>query len=385
MNQIYSTTHRMGKSIFFLLPMLLIMFVFMTGGNLNFNGWIYTTSFIMTYLFFAYLFFMILYSGKTDKYRAIGFVVMALLFCLTFMANMAKARGNVTFSSNEIYACEIPFCHIVTTMVLLPMVVKQTIIFPGSLVDGFASIASMLVIVAGVMIALGRGFCSWGCFYGGWDDGASRILKKPVIKKINRGFRWFSFVVLVIIALVSAFQLSPFYCDWLCPFKAVTEFEEITSTTVLFKAIVFWSLFIGLVIVLPILTKKRVQCATFCPMGALLSITDKINIFSVKINKKKCVDCKACMKVCPSLSLGESDIKKGVASFSCTKCGKCIDKCPKDAIHFHIKGTPIDKGITASRMLFLYPAFTFLMIFGSGNIMQGLMYIFKLISTGHLY
>lgn len=354
----------------------------MGGGRLWFDNWKYTVAVWSAFVFFASLFFMILYSGKSDKYRAIGFVTIAIFFCISFMTNLVETRGGVTFSSDESLACEIPFCHIVTTMVIIPMAIKQTIIFPGSLIDGYASIAGMLLIVLGAMIALGRGFCSWGCFYGGWDEGASRILKKPIIKKVNRGFRWFSFALLVVVAIISAFELGPFYCDWLCPFKAVTEFEEITSTTVIYKTIVFWSLFIGITILLPLLTKKRIQCAAFCPMGALMSLTNKINIFKVKIDKDKCINCKICVKTCPTLSIGENDITKGVASFTCTKCGKCIDKCPKDAIHYNISGTRVDK-VNASRVIFLYAAFTFMVILNSGSLINGLYRLINFISTGN--
>lgn len=379
MQHSYATTHKVGKSLLWFLPMGLIIVFFQTGLDFHFSDWKDAAGTVVSCLFLGTLFFMMLYSGRTDRWRAIGFVTIAVLFCVTFMTNLVQMRGGVTFSSEESLACEIPFCHIVTTMVILPMAIKQTIIFPGSLIDGFASIASMLVIVVGVMLALGRGFCSWGCFYGGWDEGASRLLKKPVIKHINRGFRWFSFALLGAVAIISAIELNPFYCDWLCPFKAVTEFEEITSTTVVFKTIIFWSLFVGLVIVLPLLTKKRMQCGTFCPMGALMSLSNKINIFNVKIDKDKCVNCKACIKACPTFSIGEQDIVKGRASFTCTKCGKCIDKCPKNAIHYHIAGTSVNRGKNAARLIFLYAAFSFMLILNGSSISHGIQYLLNII------
>lgn len=242
----------------------------------------------------------------------------------------------------------------------------------------------MLVIVIGVMIALGRGFCSWGCFYGGWDDGTSRILRKPVIKKVNPAFRWASFAVLIIVAIMSLLLVGPFYCDWLCPFKTVTEFEKVTSFTVLLKTISFISLFAALVIILPLLTKKRIQCTTFCPMGALCSLSNKINVFDVSIDKEKCNDCMLCTKVCPTMSLEKQDVEKGKPSITCMKCGKCIDSCKRSAINYHIKGTPVGKRVTLARMLFLYPAFTLLVVFTSGTMQQGIVLLVKLFTTGSL-
>jgi Polyferredoxin len=290
----------------------------------------------------------------------------------------------MAFSNETMLACEIPFCHIVTTMMIIPAAITQTIVFPGSILEGFASIASMLVIVIGVSISIGRGFCSWGCFYGGWDDGFASLRKKPVIKNVNPSYKWMSFAILLIVALSAAASLSPVYCDWLCPFKTITEYEKVTSVEIFFKTVVFLSIFIGLVVVLPILTKKRIQCATFCPMGALLSFTNKVNIFGLRIDKNKCTNCRLCVKTCPTLSIDLKDVEKGRPSFTCTKCGKCIDACPKDAIHYHVKGTPADKNYTLNRLLFLYAGFTLLVIFAAGSLQQSVQLLIKLFTTGSL-
>lgn len=290
----------------------------------------------------------------------------------------------MTFDQENLLACEIPFCHIVTTMVIIPMALTSSVIFPGSIIGGFASIASMLVIVIGVSLALGRGFCSWGCFYGGWDDGTSRLLRKPRIKKINPVFRWMSFSVLLLVAIFAAATLNPVYCDWLCPFKTVTEFEKVTSITIFFKTVVFLSLFAGLVIILPVLTGKRIQCATFCPMGALLSLTNKINAFDVRIDAEKCSQCNKCVNACPTLSLSASNMASGAPSITCMKCGKCIDTCTKRAIHYHIKGTPVNRNYSWARNLFLFPSFLLLVVFTGGPMQNGIILLFNFLKTGNL-
>jgi ferredoxin-type protein NapH len=380
----YQTKRKMGKSILLLLPMILLTFIFITGGQPDFSTPARIAAFLITFLFFNYLFYRMLYTGRTDRYRATGFIALALFFALTFIVNLINQRGSMSFSNENFLSCEIPFCHIVITMILIPVAVTKSIIFPGSIIEGFASVSSMIVIWFGVSLAIGRGFCSWGCFYGGWDDGTSRILKKPVIRKINPVFRWMAFAVLMLVAFWSALALSPQYCNWLCPFKTVTEFERVTSFETLMKTIVFVSLFAGLVVILPILTRKRIQCATFCPMGALCSLTNKVNVFEVRIDKNRCNDCKKCIRTCPTLSISETDIASGKPSVTCMKCGKCIDNCSRQAIHYHIKGTPVDKNRTWARMLFLYPSFTLLVIFAGGTMQQGILLLIKLVQTGSL-
>ena len=75
------------------------------------------------------------------------------------------------------------------------------------------------------------------------------------------------FAVLLMVALTSAAALLPTYCSWICPFKAVTEFEQVASVESATKAGIFLSLFGGLVIALPVMTRKRTQCSFLCPHG----------------------------------------------------------------------------------------------------------------------
>ncbi len=145
----------------------------------------------------------------------------------------------MSFSEADIVECRIPFCHLVIPMMILPAAFTKSIIFPGSIIDGFASIASMVVLWLVATIVLGRGFCSWGCFYGGWDDGFSSLRKKPVVRKISEIWKWMPFAVLLMVSLTAALTLVPTYCDWICPFKAVTEFEQVTSVESAAKAGVF--------------------------------------------------------------------------------------------------------------------------------------------------
>jgi ferredoxin-type protein NapH len=383
-NAVYSTEGSIWKSLLLTFPMIFLILLFITGGKPDFSTPEKAFAFLVTFLFLIYLFFRILYTGKTDRYRAMGFITLAVFFALTFIVNLVKARGAMTFNNENLLSCEIPFCHIVTTMIIIPVALTNSIIFPGSIIHGFASIASMLVIVIGVSLSLGRGFCSWGCFYGGWDDGTSRILRKPKIKKINPVFRWMSFAVLLIVAITSAMSLNPVYCDWLCPFKTVTEFEKVTSFEILMKTIVFLSLFAALVIILPLFSKKRIQCATFCPMGALLSLANKVNVFDVRINSEKCSSCEKCTNNCPTLSLSMEDLKRGMPSVTCMKCGKCIDTCSKHAIHYHIKGTPVNKNYSWARNLFLFPSFMLLVIFLGGPMQSGIELLINLVKTGSL-
>jgi len=378
----YSTVGKFWKSLLVCLPMFLLLFVFLSEGSPDFSNINRTIAFLFVFLGFNYLFFRIIYTGKTDRYRAVGFIAYAVFLSFVFILNMVEANRGMSFDSADLLQCNIPFCHLVISMILIPVAITNSIIFPGQILGGFAPISSMIIIWLLASLALGKGFCSWGCFYGGWDDGFSRILKKTKLKNVNIIFRWFPFAVLLLVAISSAMLLSPTYCDWICPFKTVTEFEAVTSVETLIKTIIFLSLFAGLVVILPILTRKRMQCTTLCPLGALNSFTNKINAFDIRIDKEQCTECGKCIRECPTLSIDENSYKTGKVHFTCCKCGKCIDVCQSHAIHYHVKGTPVNKALTVSRNLFVFGGFLFLAVFSGGTFQWGIYKIVNLVTTG---
>jgi ferredoxin-type protein NapH len=371
------------KTVLICIPFILLSYILMSQGK-PIRGNLYFVSFYAVFIGVNVLFFLMLLSGKTYRYRKYFFVPYAFLFAIMFMTNMVEMRGSIVVTQSNMISGETPFCHMVIPMMLVPAVINKTIIFPGSLLNGWASIAAMFVIWIGAAIALGRAWCSWACFYGGFDEGFSSIKKKAVVR-ISRKWILLPFGILIAVALVSAATLSPVYCDWLCPFKAVTEFEEIISFKTLVAAVIFYLIFVFFVIVLPILSGKRTQCALFCPFGAFQSLTNKINIFEIRADLSKCIKCGKCIRICPTMSIDEESLSKGKATITCTKCGRCIDECPSGALSYHIKGTPIGMRMNLSRVLFLYTAFLFAAVIGSGFMTKGVYRILMFATTGSFF
>ncbi len=242
----------------------------------------------------------------------------------------------------------------------------------------------MIVLWIGAMIALGRGFCSWGCFFGGLEDGFSRVRRKAWIRKIGEHWTYLPYAVLIVVVVMSAVLLTPFYCDWLCPFKTVTEYFEVNSFERVLQFLIFVGLFLGLVVILPILSRRRTQCGLFCPMGAFQSFANKVNPFEIRIDRGQCLDCNKCVRECPTFSLDSASVALGRTRISCVKCGKCVDECPTGAVSYHIKGTEPHLKPARARLLFLYPAFLFLTVFGGGMIQDGLYRILLLATTGSM-
>ena len=279
--------------------------------------------------------------GSGVIYRRIFQTVFAVGFCIAFISDLIAERGSMAITSQAMSNSELPFCHIAIPQVLLPLLVTKNIIFPARITGHYASVASMILIWLVCTLTVGRGWCSWICFYGGWEEGFSHVAKKPRIRLLpkNKELREFHFGFFFFIVLASLCELACIYCEWFCPFKLVTEFSPVDSIPSLIATIMFVGLFIGLVVVLPILTKKRTQCSSLCPFGAFASLTDRFSIFQMKIDTGKCSGCMKCASACPFSAIDIKTIqeKKGHPEITCAKCGECVSVCPNKAISYDFR------------------------------------------------
>ncbi len=371
------------RAILLTVPMFLLTFLMLAGGPPPHEAG-RLVPFLITFALVNVLFYKMLRTGRTERYRAILFIAMAVAFVLTFIPNLVETRGSMMVSRGDMIEGRTPFCHMVIPMTIIPAVLTRTIVFPGHLLGGFAPIAGMIILWLAASLALGRGFCAWGCFFGGIEDGFSRLLRRARIRKIPRIWSYLPYAILLTIVLTSAAAMSPTYCMWLCPFKSVTEFEQVTSTRTVVQAGICFSLFGALVVALPILTRKRTQCGLFCPFGAFQSFTNHVNPFEVKVDRTACTDCRRCLKACPTFSIDEESVQRSSARISCCKCGACVDACPEGAAVFHIRGTNLRASPERARLLFIYPAFLFLATMSGGMIQAAIHRLVLLVTTGRM-
>jgi polyferredoxin len=230
----------------------------------------------------------------------------------------------------------------------------------------------MVALWLGATLVLGKGWCAYGCFFGGLEEGFAAIARKARLRKISPRWRLVPWAVLAAIVLLSAAMFEPTYCAWLCPFKAVTEFPEVNSLETAVQTGIFLTLFLGLVVVLPVLTKKRTQCAFFCPFGAFQSLFNKINVFDIRVDRTNCGDCVSCQRSCPILALDKHSVQAGGTRLSCMRCGACVDVCHKDAAVWHIKGAGVNSAPEKARLMYLYAAWAFAVMFGGSIIANSL-------------
>jgi len=363
-----------GKSLLLTLPMLLWSLL-MFSRTLTLPGAAPKIAALAALALMVTLFFLMVKTRETFRWRRIFFVALGFLFPIGFIYELVAARGSMSIPVESMLAGDTPFCFLAIPMMILPAALTRTIIFPGSILPTASNphaMASMVAVWLGATLVLGKGWCAYGCFFGGIEEGFAAVARKARLRDLSPRWRLVPWAVLAAIVLLSAAMFEPTYCVWLCPFKAVTEFAEVNSLETAVQTGIFLTLFLGLVVALPVLTKKRTQCAFFCPFGAFQSLFNKVNVFDIRIDRGKCGDCVSCRRSCPTMALDKQSVEAGSTLLSCMRCGACVDVCHKDAAVWHIKGTGVNAAPEKARLMYLYAAWGFAVMFGGSIIANSL-------------
>jgi polyferredoxin len=73
---------------------------------------------------------------------------------------------------------------------------------------------------------------------------------------------------------------------------------------------------------------SRPFCRSFCPLGAIYSLTNRFSLARIEADDSKCTQCKACARACPI----ELDLPREIGSADCIACGDCMRACPQSGI-----------------------------------------------------
>jgi len=337
---------KLGKALLLTLPILLWALLMFSRAFQQASPAVRAAA-LLTAAFMVTLFFLMMRTYETNRWRRVFFVALGFLFPIGFIWELIAVRGSMSMPIEEMLAGNAPFCFLAIPMMIVPAALAKTIIFPGSILPTPSNphaIGVMIGLWLAATIVLGKGWCSFGCFFGGLEEGFSNVLKKARIRNISAKWRLAPWAVLAAIVLLSAATFEPIYCAWLCPFKTVTEYAEVRSLEGAVQTGIFLSLFAGLVVTLPVLTKKRTQCA----------------------------GCVSCQRSCPIQALDKDSVERGKTLMTCMKCGACVDVCHKQAAFWHIKGTAVGISSERARLLYLYAAWGFATMFGGSILANSL-------------
>lgn len=174
-------------------------------------------------------------------------------------------------------------------------------------------------------------FCSWACPLGALQESIYNI-PGLIHRRFKIPFR-FSIAIRGIVFigfLLSLFVFSNFF-HGRSFFQSVNYFG-IFNPAQLSKAALYT---LPVFLVLSFFT-FRPFCHLICPFGFVSWFIEKITLKRISLdNKAKCVDCKLCVKVCPTGAMGDKlEGKNRMIQADCWSCGKCISACPQDIVVF---------------------------------------------------
>ncbi|MBM3296894.1 MAG: 4Fe-4S dicluster domain-containing protein [Candidatus Aminicenantes bacterium] len=222
-------------------------------------------------------------------------------------------------------------------------------------------------------LVLGRVVCGWVCPLGGVHQFFSFLFKKARLHKprdVSAGpLKWKYFILLFVLAgallgLNLAGYLDPL--SFLYRSFATAVFPALGHAatglikllyalgvdgpagtlgqfleTLTLNPVYLQGFFIGLLFLAAVglnLLRERFWCRVLCPAGALLGLLSLGNVFKLKIDKTKCIDCKLCSLQCQTQAAPypEEDWKRA----ECVYCFTCGAVCPTAAVGFPTRDVP---------------------------------------------
>lgn len=184
----------------------------------------------------------------------------------------------------------------------------------------------MLISIFIIIFFFQRAFCGYICPLGFLQELFGKlgriIFKKRFVlnQKIDFYLRFIKYLILIFTVYFS-FKLSNLIIR---PFDPWVAYNHITSGEL------FVSFSIGTLILLISLLGSmlydRFFCKYLCPLGAFISLFNRVSIFKINRNASTCIKCHKCNNVCPmNINVEESSTLNNP---ECINCSECVNICP---------------------------------------------------------
>ncbi|MCJ7765083.1 MAG: NapH/MauN family ferredoxin-type protein [Thiovulaceae bacterium] len=203
-------------------------------------------------------------------------------------------------------------------------------------------IGTITVIIVYLLVG-GRSYCSWVCPYGILSEIGEKwhntLVNKKIIKErvFDHRIKYFFWAIFLGLSFTSGYLV----------------FETLNVVGILSRAIAYgWSLaFVWVLIVLmfEVFYSRRAWCTYICPIGTTYGLIGKASVLRVEWNDN-CDHCMICSDVCfenqvleiTKAKYDKQREEKGITheyitGAGCTLCGRCIDACHVDALHFDFR------------------------------------------------
>ena len=223
-----------------------------------------------------------------------------------------------------------------------PIGVIEHGLYRGNIVWQFLLFPFLIIGFVGTIF--GRAICGWVCPIGLLQrvtaKSARKFQKNTLVKRISqlgiiKYMRYTKYIVLITLVFGTTYLTGFMFTD-ICPIGFLTGTlptlvlnpSKFVPNPFFYTAFIIFILFVVLILLV-----ERGWCRYFCPVGAILSLFNKISILHVSVDKDKCIHCDLCTEACP---MG-IDVPNMYRDPECIQCGKCVDVCPTNAIKFEGK------------------------------------------------
>jgi polyferredoxin len=184
-------------------------------------------------------------------------------------------------------------------------------------------------------VLLGRAFCGWFCWFGGylelveWGIGDKLKIKIP-----RRILLYLGVIPFVALALKIYSALLVAWIEHGIPAVFTFRLADVepwggqqTGISMLLTAFLYGP-------VLLYVFGRKAWCRYLCPIGAVLKIFSTVKIGGVRLVNNECIACGQCNRVCDMEVdvMGDLNAHGEVRNSDCIVCLKCTDVCPTDSI-----------------------------------------------------
>jgi ferredoxin-type protein NapH len=265
---------------------------------------------------------------KWLKRRWIVLITVNLLFSLSYFLYI---RVNVQFLEGSLTGSRFVGFHMADLNAALQIMLAFKMVLINLL------IGTITVFIMWWLLG-GRTFCSWVCPYHLLSEWAEilhlKLRKKKIVKEhpIDRRARTWLWLIFIVLAIITGY----------------TVYESISPTGILSRALIYGPgialVWVGILLLFEIFYSRRGWCRYFCPIGLTYGLVGATSPMKVRYELGKCYHDGACRQVCLVPHVLDVTKKRRATepildlSADCTRCGKCIDACPTNALNYKFKG-----------------------------------------------
>jgi len=244
-----------------------------------------------------------------------------LAFLLVWLEPLGLRLHNICGPVFHCYAC--PF---------------STFACPIGVLAQFSALHIFPFVAVGLLIAVGALFgsliCGWACPFGLLQDLAAKV---PTPKfDLPKWTGYLRYAVLIVAVLAVPYFWGEghwlFICR-VCPAGALEAAVPNMTGQAIAGQQIAWPNALKLTILglflIAIFFVRRPWCRILCPLGAILSLFNRVSAFFLRFNADKCTNCEQCHKLCEY----GIEPEKSPNDLRCIRCLECTN-CDPDALTF---------------------------------------------------